>query len=313
MEITAKDLLEAADRIAPFVHNTPVQTSMTFNQMTGAEVHFKCENYQKMGAFKMRGAVNATLMLTDEQRAKGIATHSSGNFAQAVALTAKLMGIKAWVVMPENAPEIKKTAVREYGATIVECPSTLKDREETLAKVVAETGATFLHAYNDYHTIIGQSTSAQELLISNPNLDYILTPVGGGGLVSGTALAAHYFGKNTTVIGAEPEGANDAFLSLQAGKIIPQLNPQTICDGLRTSLGDKGFPIMQKYLDRIITVSEEEIVAAMRIVWERMKMIIEPSSAVPVAAVLKNKAFFANKKVGIIISGGNVDLGKLPF
>jgi threonine dehydratase len=312
--IPKKEEIEAvAQRIAPYVHRTLVLSSESINAIAGCSIHFKCENLQKVGAFKMRGATNAVLSLTDEEKAKGVATHSSGNHAQALALSAKIQGIQAYIVMPETAPEIKKKAVAGYGAEIILCPPTLQDRESNLEKVVAETGASFIPPYNDYRIVAGQATAAMELLEDTDELEYILTPVGGGGLLSGTALSASYFSPNTKVIGAEPEGADDAYRSFKSGELIPMVGPNTIADGLLTSLGPKTFGIIREYVDDILLVNEDEIKAAMRMIWERMKIIIEPSSAVPLAAVLKNKEMFTGKNIGIIISGGNVDVSKLPF
>lgn len=314
MTIT-KSLLEHRHQlIQPYIHNTPVLTSAFFNQSSGAEIFFKCENFQKMGAFKMRGAASAMVILNEDQKKKGVVTHSSGNFAQAVALAANSMGIKAKIVMPENAPEVKKNAVRGYGGEIIECVSTAEAREKKAAELVAQLGATFLHPSNDIDVIIGQATAAIELLSVHPDLDYILAPVGGGGLIAGTCLAARHFGNGCKVIGAEPSNMDDAFRSLKEGKIVHnEEGKTTVADGLRTFLGDVNFPIIQKYIDQIITVDENQIIAAMRMVWERMKIIIEPSCAVPIAAVLDHPEIFENKKVGIIISGGNVDLDHLPF
>ena len=312
MEPNKKDLLKTAERIKDFIHQTPVLSSKSINKMTGASVFFKCENFQKMGAFKMRGAANAVNQLTKEEKNKGVTTHSSGNFAQAVALSAQLSNIKANIVMPENAPEVKKKAVKGYGANIVECESTLQARESTAQKIVEETGATFLHPYNCYNVIAGNATATMELHQQTQELDLVFAPIGGGGLISGTALANHYF-SNTITYGAEPKGADDAYRSFKSGQLISMVNPNTIADGLRTSLGDKCFPIIQKHVKDIITVEEDEIINALKIIWERMKIIIEPSCAVPLAAVLKNKHLFKNKKIGIIITGGNVDLKKLPF
>ena len=313
INISAQDLVNALQRIKPFIHKTPVLTSSNLDELTSACCFLKCENFQKMGAFKMRGATNAILQLTDEQKQNGVATHSSGNFAQALALAAKLNNIKAYIVMPTSASSVKKEAVLGYGGEILGCAPTLQAREKTLEKVVKETGTTFIHPYNNYDVIAGQSTATQELINEYPNLDYIISPIGGGGLISGTALAAHYFSPNTKVIGAEPAGADDAYRSLEKGEIIPSIEPNTIADGLLTSLGDKTFPIIKELVSEIILVEENEIIHAMKFIWERMKIIIEPSSAVAVAAVIKNKDQFNCKKVGIIISGGNVDLENLPF
>lgn len=261
----------------------------------------------------MRGATNAILSLSEEQKAKGVVTHSSGNFAQALSLAAKSLGVPAYIVMPISAPEVKKAAVRTYHGKITECPSTLKDREEAAYKIQEETGATFIHPSNDMDVILGQGTAALELLQDHPDLDYIICPVGGGGLIAGTALAVKYFGENCKCTGGEPLEADDAWRSLQSGKIETNDTADTIADGLKTQLGDQNFPIILKDVEEIIRVSEEEIKAALRLIWERMKIIVEPSSAVPFAAVLKEKKKFRNKKVGIIISGGNVDLKNLPF
>lgn len=309
---TQQQLADAAERIRPFVHRTPVLSSESINQITGATIYFKCENFQKMGAFKMRGAANAILNLSEEAQQKGITTHSSGNFAQAVALSAKSLGVKAYIVMPNNAPAVKKAAVLGYGAEVIDSQPTLADREAQTEKVIERTGATFVHPSNDIDVILGQGTAAVELLEDYPDLNYILSPVGGGGLAAGMALAAHYY-SDAKAIGAEPLGADDAYHSLKAGKIMPMLQPNTIADGLRTSLGHHNFPIIQRFLNQIIRVEEEMIVQAMRLVWERMKIIIEPSSAVPLAAVMTEPSLFAGQKVGIIVSGGNVDLSNLPF
>ncbi len=305
-------LIQARERIQPYIHQTPVLSSKSINEIVGAKLYFKCENFQKMGAFKMRGAANALLQLSEAQKQMGVTTHSSGNFAQAVALSAKLTGTKATIVMPSNAPAVKKKAVIGYGATVIDCEPTLQARESTAQSIVNETGATLLHPYNCYNVIAGNSTATQELLEQTDHLDSIIAPIGGGGLISGTALAANYFSKVITY-GSEPLGADDAYRSFKSGKLIPMVNPNTIADGLRTSLGDKGFPIIQKYVKDIFTVEEQEIIDALQLVWERMKIIIEPSCAVPLAAVIKNKALFKNKAVGIIITGGNVDLKNLPF
>jgi len=308
---TKQDLRTAAQSIAPFIHHTPVLTSQSLNKITGANLFFKCENFQKMGAFKMRGGTFAINSLSEEERKKGVATHSSGNFAQALSLAARSTGTKAYIVMPSNAPKVKRDAVIGYGAEIIDCEPTLQAREETALKVVEKTGATFVHSSNDINVILGQGTAALELIQEVENLDFIFAPVGGGGLIAGTALAAHYFSTDTKVIGGEPFGADDAYHSLKEGRIIPQKNPKTIADGLRTSLGDKNFPIIQKLVHEIIRVEEREIVDALRLIWERMKIVVEPSSAVALAAVIREKEKFIGKRVGVIISGGNVDLGVL--
>jgi threonine dehydratase len=306
-----KTIRKAAKRINPFIHRTPVLTCKSLDQMVHAELFFKCENFQKVGAFKFRGATNAVLSLSDEEAHRGVATHSSGNHAQALALATKIRGIKAYIVMPRNSSAVKIKAVEGYGGNIIFCEPTLQAREDTLDRVVKDTGATFIHPYNDYRIIAGQATCALELLEEIKNLHIVIAPVGGGGLLSGTALAANYLSPETKVVAAEPAGADDAYRSFQEGRLIPQTNPQTIADGLRTSLGDKTYPIIRKYVDRIVTVSEDAIVSSMRIIWERMKIVIEPSAAVPFAALLEKKIEVARKRVGIILSGGNVDLDLL--
>lgn len=304
---------EAIQRVSPQVHQTPVITSTLLNEISGANLYFKCENFQKMGAFKMRGAVNAILSLTQEQQNQGVVTHSSGNFGQAVALAAKNLGVTAHIVMPENAPQIKKNAVKAYGGLITECESTLKGREQTSASIQQQTGATFLHPSNQIEVILGNSTAGYELLSEYTNLDYIFTPVGGGGLIAGTAIAAHYHSEECKVIGGEPMEVDDAYRSLLTGKIEGNSSSNTIADGLRTTLGDVNFPIIKQLVSEIIRVEEDEIVQAMRLLWERLKIIIEPSCAVPFAALLKQKEEFKGKHIGIILSGGNIDLDRLPF
>lgn len=311
--LSLETLREAALRIAPYIHRTPVLTSRSISSIAGAELFFKCENFQKAGAFKIRGAANAVLSLNEQEKQKGVCTHSSGNFAQALALSAKNAGIKAYIVMPRTAPAVKKNAVLGYGAEVTLCEPTLEAREKTLAEVMKKYNAVFIHPYNDYRVIAGHASIVIELLEERNNLDYIVSPVGGGGLASGIALASHYLSPGTAVIGAEPEGAADAALSLKTGKIQPSLNPRTIADGLLTSLGDKTFPVISQYVQQIITVPEEEIISAMRLIWERMKIIVEPSSAVTLAAVLKEKNKFRGKRIGLVLSGGNVDMSKLPF
>jgi len=308
-----EDLIECHKRIIPFVHNTPVLSSRLLNKMANTKVFFKCENFQRMGAYKMRGATNAILQLTNAQKEKGVVTHSSGNFAQALSLAAKSLGVKAYIVMPSSAPQVKKDAVKEYCGTIIECEPTLAARNAKADRIQSETGATFIHPSNDLNVIAGQGTVCMELLQEHPNLDVVIVPVGGGGLIAGTALAAYYFGDDCKVIGAEPFEVDDAYRSLKSGKLETNETTNTIADGLKTQLGDKNFPLIQKYVDRIIRVTEEEIVTAMQFIWERMKIVIEPSSAVAFAALLKEKDKFNGKKVGIIISGGNVDLKNLPF
>lgn len=313
MHPTFQDIQEAAERIKTLIHRTPVLQNASINSMAGAKIFFKCENFQKAGAFKMRGAANAVLLLSDKEKQRGVATHSSGNHGQALAKAAQSVGAKAYIVMPETAPSVKKKAVASYGAEIIMCKPTLQAREDTLAEVVERTGAEFVHPYNDKRVICGQGTAALELIEDTGTLDVVMSPVGGGGLLSGTAIASCAMLPNASVIAGEPEGADDAYRSLQAGHIVPSESPNTIADGLLTSLGSETFPIIQKLVSNIITVSDEEIVAAMRLVWERMKIIIEPSCAVPLAAVLKQKEDFTGKRIGIILTGGNVDLEKLPF
>lgn len=307
------ELQNAQQRIENYIHQTPVLTSHLLNEISGADLFFKCENFQRMGAFKMRGAANAVLQLSDEQKAKGVLTHSSGNFAQALSLAAKNSGIKAYIVMPKNAPQVKKDAVLGYGGIIIESESTPIAREQMAEKVAQETGATFIHPSNDIPVIIGQGTAALELLNTQPDLNYLVAPVGGGGLIAGTALAAHYFGRNCKTIAGEPLTVNDAYRSLKSGIIENNDTTNTIADGLRTQLGDKNFPIIKEFVSDIICVSEAEIINAMKLIWERLKIVVEPSSAVAFAAVLHDKERFKNKKVGIILSGGNVDLANLPF
>ena len=311
--MTKQTLLDCQKRIAPYIHKTPVLTSQAINEMLNAAIFFKCENFQKMGAFKMRGALNAIMQLSEEQKANGVVTHSSGNFAQAVSLAAKKLGVKAYIVMPSSAPKVKQEAVLGYGGMITICEPTLKAREETSTKIQKETGATFIHPSNDLDVIIGNSTACTELLEFQNNLDVVITPVGGGGLLAGTALSAHYLGKNCKTIGAEPFEVDDAYRSLKSGKIETNTTTNTIADGLKTQLGHHNFPIIQKYVSKIIRVTEDEITNAMKLVYERMKIVIEPSSAVALAAVFREKGKFENKKIGIIFSGGNVDLTKLPF
>jgi threonine dehydratase len=307
------DLRQAAERVKPYVHRTPVLTCSAINAMVGAEIFFKCENFQKAGAFKFRGAANAVFSLTEKEASHGVGTHSSGNHAAALALAARTRGVKAYVVMPQSASQVKKDAVAGYGAEITFCAPTLKAREQTLAKVIGATGAAVVHPYNDYRVIAGQATAALELMEDAADLDIIMAPIGGGGLASGTALSVKYVQTRTKVIAAEPMGADDAYRSLRSGKLIGSENPKTIADGLLTSLGDKTFPIVTAYLDDIVTVSEQGIIQAMRCIWERMKIVVEPSAAVPLGALLTGQLNAAGRRVGIILSGGNVDLNKLPW
>jgi len=309
---TSEDILQAANRIDTYAHKTPVITSQSLNRRIQASLFFKCENFQKVGAFKFRGACNAVFSLSNEEAAKGVATHSSGNHAQALALAAKTRDIPAYIVMPSNAPQVKVNAVKGYGAEITFCEPTLQAREQTLNQVVERTGAYFIHPYNDYRIITGQATAALELLEEITDLDVIIAPVGGGGLLSGTALSAHYFTDGVKVIGAEPAGADDAFRSLQENHIIPSINPNTIADGLLTSLGDKTFPIVRDYVDQIIPVQERSIALAMKLLWEQLKVVVEPSAAVPLAVLLESGVKFSGQRIGIILSGGNLDLNKLP-
>ena len=310
MSITKEQIEQAHERIRPFIHKTPVLTCNTIDQLAGAELFFKCENFQKIGAFKIRGGMNAALSLPKDKLANGIATHSSGNHAQAIAYAARQLGTKAYIVMPDNSPSVKVNAVKGYGAEVTFCENNQQAREETLQGIVDKTGAAFIHPYNDERVITGQATCAKELIEEVSSLDFILAPVGGGGLLSGTLLAAHYFSPSTKVVAGEPEGAADAVLSIKSGKIETAPYIKTIADGLLTKLGDKTFPIIQQYVTDILTVSDEEIISTLRLVYERMKIVIEPSSAVVLAALLKNKELFAGKRAGIIISGGNVDLKK---
>ncbi|WP_443633940.1 pyridoxal-phosphate dependent enzyme [Candidatus Marifrigoribacter sp. Uisw_064] len=310
---TKKDLEGTHKRVQPFVHRTPILTSRLINELVGSLLFFKCENFQKAGAFKMRGAINAIQQLTADQKSNGVVTHSSGNFAQAVSLAAKQLGVKAYIVMPSNAPKVKIEGVKTYGGEITFSEPNLASREREANRIQKETGATFLHPSNNLDVILGQGTSAIEFIEDQSNLDVILTPVGGGGLLAGTALACHYYHSTCKVIGGEPLQVNDAFRSLKSGKIEYNEHSNTIADGLRTHLGDINFPIITELVDEIICVSEEEIITAMKIIWERMKIIVEPSSAVPLAAILKEKKYFKGKNIGVILSGGNVDISKLPF
>jgi threonine dehydratase len=310
---TFADIQQAATRIKPYAHRTPVFTCTSLNQLVGAEVFCKCENFQKVGAFKFRGACNAVFALSEAEAQRGVATHSSGNHAAALALAARLRGIPARIVMPKTAPAVKKAAVAGYGGQIVFCEPTLAARETTLAQVVAQTGATFIPPYNHAQVIAGQGTAAMELCADVPGLDVVLAPVGGGGLVSGTALAVAALAPGTRVIAAEPAGADDAYRSLQAGHILPSVHPKTIADGLLTSLGELTFAIIQQHVEQIVTVSEEAIIRAMRTVWERMKIIIEPSAAVPIGALLEQHIDLRGQRLGVILSGGNVDLDRLPW
>lgn len=307
------DLQAAAERIRPYAHRTPVLTCSSLDAMTGARLFFKCENLQKVGAFKFRGACNAVFSLGQEEAGRGVATHSSGNHAAALSLAARLRGIPAHVVMPSTSRAVKRAAVAGYGGRIVPCEPTLAARERTLAEVIAETGATVVHPYNDPRVIAGQGTAAMELLEDVPDLDVVMTPVGGGGLLSGTAISVSSLSPSARVVAAEPVGADDAFRSLQEGRIVPSVNPQTVCDGLLTSLGTLTFAIIRERVDRIVTVSDAFTIEAMRHVWERMKLVIEPSAAVTMGALLEGRLPVRGLRVGIILSGGNVDLSELPW
>lgn len=307
------DLEQAVVRVAARAHRTPVLTSATLDRRLGAQLLFKCENFQRVGAFKFRGATNALGLLGPAALARGVATHSSGNHAQALALAARQRGARATIVMPENAPAVKVAAVRGYGAEVVFCLPTAKSREETLARVLAEQGSVLVHPFDDWGIICGQATAARELLEDSGPLDVVLAPVGGGGLLSGTALSCRALQPSVRVIGAEPRAADDAYRSLRAGSIQPANDPKTLADGLLTSLGARTFAVIRRLVDDIVLAEEEEIVDAMRLVWERMKIIIEPSAAVPVATLLAGRPAIAGKRVGVILSGGNVDLEHLPW
>ncbi len=310
---TFSDVVTAHALVEQFAHRTPVLTSESINHISGAKVYFKCENFQKVGAFKFRGATNAVMSLSDEAAQRGVCTHSSGNHAAALALSARNRGVDAYVVMPENAPEIKKKAVDGYGAKITFCEPTLEAREAAVETIIAQTGATEIHPYDNFAVIAGQGTAAKEMLEDETGFDLVLVPVGGGGLLAGSALSVKHLSPGTRVIGCEPDGADDAYRSFLKGEIIPSNNPQTIADGLLTSLGQRTFAIIKEDVDDIVTVSEKSIIEAMRMVWERMKIVIEASSAVPLAAILEGSVNVQDQKVGIIVSGGNLDLGKLPF
>ncbi len=313
MSATLTDIRRAAERIRPYAHRTPVLTCESLDRQVGARVFLKCENLQKGGAFKFRGACNAVFSLSEAQAACGVCTHSSGNHAQALALAARLRGIPAYIVMPENAPSVKKAAVAGYGGQITFCAPTLEMREKTLAQVRAERGAEMVHPYDDERVIAGQGTAALELLEEIPDLDAVIAPVGGGGLLSGTALAVRGLAPRVRVLAGEPEMADDAYRSLQAGRVLPSLHPATIADGLLTSLSERTFGIIRRHVEQIVTVSEAGIVAAMRFVWERAKIVIEPSAAVAVAVLWEGKINLQGAKVGVILSGGNVDLERLPW
>jgi threonine dehydratase len=305
-----QDIRSAHQRIRPYIHKTPVLTCTALNQMVEAKLFFKCENFQKTGAFKFRGACNAVFSLSDQEASLGVVTHSSGNHAGALALAARKRGIGARIVMPSNASAVKIAAVKSYGGIITFCEPTPTSRENAAEQIIKETGALLIHPSNDYRIIAGQGTSALELMEEIENLYLILAPVGGGGLLSGTAIAAKALNPKIKVIGCEPKNADDAYRSIKAGRIIPSENPNTIADGLRTSLGDKTFPIIRDLVDEILLATEEEIITAMRYIFERMKIVVEPSAAVPLAVLLSNQINVTDKNVGIIISGGNVDFSR---
>lgn len=304
------DIREAAARIVGEIHRTPTMTCQSFNERFACELYFKCENFQKTGAFKARGAINTVFSMDKTRLACGVATHSSGNHAAALALAARLKGIPAYIVMPENASRVKVDAVLSHGAEIIFCEATLAAREAELEKIVEKTGACIVHPYNDYRVIAGQATVALELFEQVKDLDLILAPVGGGGLLSGTALAAHYLSPNTRVIACEPMAADDALRSFQSGQIVPSLKPETIADGLLTSLGSLTYPIIREHVSDIVTVSEDAIIEATRLIMEYMKVVVEPSAAVTLAALLENKLDVEAQKTGLILSGGNIDLEK---
>lgn len=308
------DIKRAHQRISKYIYETPVLTSGNLDEIAGCHISFKCENFQKVGSFKMRGATNVIFGYRPEERQNGFACHSSGNHAQAVAVASSLAGVKSYIVMPNNATKVKVDAVVGYGAEVVFCEPNDQSRQEVCDKIVKETGAIFVHPYDDYNIIAGQATAAKELIEVVPDsFDCLMTPVGGGGLSAGTALVSHYLTPNTEVYLGEPEEVDDTYRSLQAGKIIPNTSTNTIADGLKTTIGERNFEIIQNHVKDVFLVSEKEMINAMKLIWERMKIVIEPSCAVPYAALLKNKKNFEGKRVGIIITGGNVDLSKLPF
>ncbi|TVR88774.1 MAG: pyridoxal-phosphate dependent enzyme [Saprospirales bacterium] len=308
------EILECHRRIEPFVHRSPVMRSRQLNALSGIDLFFKCENFQKAGSFKIRGATNALLSLPEEKRKRGVVTHSSGNFAQALALAARNLGVSAYIAMPENAPLVKREAAKDYGGAIQLCGPGIKNREKAAQVILDKTGAELLHPSNDIRVIQGQGTAGLELFQDVGELDAVYVPVGGGGLIAGVLLAARLAGGNCRVIGAEPEMADDAYRSLQIGEIqYNEKPPKTIADGLKTHLGDVNFPIIKKWASGITTVSENQIIQAMKLIYERMKLVVEPSAAVALAAALKDRDKWTGKRVGIILSGGNVNPSILPF
>ncbi len=309
-----KEIKKIHKGIQSFIHQPPVLSSNSINKLIGTSVYFKCENFQKNGAFKIRGAMSAALSLSNKELQKGITTHSSGNHAQGVAKAAQLLKVPAYIVMPHNSIVSKMNATKELGAKIITCKPTIKDREKTVQKIMNKKGAVYIHPYNDFNVLAGQGTVAIEFLKQQKDLDFLLAPVSGGGLLSGISIVAKKLNPDLKIIGTEPQKADDAFRSFYAKKLILNSNsPQTICDGLRANLGDKTFPIILKNVDKIIRVKEKSIIKAMQLIWERMNIIVEPSSAVPLAAILENKKYFKGRKVGIIVTGGNLDLKNLPF
>ncbi|PTX54159.1 threonine dehydratase [Litoreibacter ponti] len=310
---TYDDVLEAHERIAPYIHRTPVLTSSYFNELTGAELFFKCENFQKAGAFKVRGASNAVFGLSEEDAAKGVCTHSSGNHALSLSYAAGRRGIPCNVVMPRTAPEAKKAAVRGYGGIITECEPSTTSREEVFAEVQAKTGGDFVHPYNDPRVIAGQGTCSREFMEQTGGVDMMVAPIGGGGMISGTCLTLSNIAPEVQIIASEPEQADDAYRSFKAGHIIADDAPETIADGLKVPLKERTWHFVSNYVSDILTASEQEIIDAMKLTWQRMKIVMEPSCAVPLATILKNKEKFAGKRVGVIVTGGNVDLDKLPW
>ena len=310
---TFEDVKAAHKRIAPYIHRTPVLTSSYFNSLSGAELFFKCENFQKAGAFKVRGACNAVFGLSDEKATKGVVTHSSGNHALSLSYAAGRRGIQATVVMPRTAPEAKKAAVRGYGGEVLECEPSTAAREEMLEELVARTGADFVHPYNDHRVIAGQGTCSLELYQDIEALDAVVAPIGGGGMISGTCLTMSNLSPRTAIYAAEPKNADDVYRSFHAGEIIEDDSPQTVADGLKVSLRPRTWHFVSNYVTDILLATEEEIIDAMYLTWQRMKIVIEPSSAVPLATILKNKSLFEGKRVGVVLTGGNVDLNKLPW